>query len=176
MRTVKNCFLFTILGLIVACGGEKRSENYGKYSRAELRYYAYAPPFIPHQILNRKCLDCHQDGLVVEGFKAPVTPHPELQNCQQCHVRADEDVRLFKENKFVGLPEPQKVVKPQPSGPPLIPHRVFMREQCLVCHGDASRREVTQTTHPERQNCLQCHIEQHAQVSLFRSEFGPTNP
>ncbi len=131
--------------LILGCGGDFKSQNHGKYSREELRYYAYAPPFIPHKVIHRKCLDCHEQGLVVEGFKAPVTPHPELQNCQQCHIRSDESIKPFRKNTFVGLKEPENLKLPQPYGPPLIPHRVFMRENCLVCHADSSRKEIRET-------------------------------
>lgn len=142
------------------CRGEAKSRIYKAYHRAELRYYAYAPPFIPHQVLNRQCLDCHGQGLVVEGRKAPVTPHPELVNCAQCHIRPDENVKLFKENLFVGTQETPALALPQPAGPPLMPHRLFLRERCLVCHGDATRKEIVQTSHPERSHCLQCHIPQ----------------
>jgi len=154
--------------LLIHCGSENKNPNYGKYTRAELRYYAYAPPFIPHDVINKECLDCHLQGMVVEGFTAKVTPHPEFANCQQCHVRADEKIRPFRPNTFVGLAEPKSLQRPQPSGPPLMPHRLFMRENCLVCHKDASRKEIIQTTHPERSNCQQCHVPQDAQVDLFR--------
>lgn len=149
--------------------GCKNNFNYKSYTRSELRYYAYAPPFIPHEILNPECLDCHGRGLVVEGRKAPVTPHPELENCQQCHIRPQPGVKLFKANRFVGIKEPKHLPRPQPYGPPVIPHRIFMREKCLVCHGDPQRREIVQTTHPERTNCRQCHVPQDTQVQLFKS-------
>lgn len=158
--------MFLAAGLVIACGGD--SGNYEDYARADLRYYAYAPPLIPHKVLNRDCLACHADGLVVEGRKARVTPHPEFVNCQQCHVRADDGVELFKGNTFVGIKEPSSLGQPQPAGPPLIPHRVFMRENCVVCHNDNSRQEIVQTTHPERTNCQQCHVEQNAEVVLFK--------
>ena len=159
------CLLF---GLTTACGDAgQTSSNYGKYTRAELRPYAYAPPLIPHRVLNRKCLNCHEQGLVVDSFKAPVTPHPELFNCQRCHVYADARVKPFKRNTFVGVQEPADVERPQPAGPPFIPHRLFMRENCLVCHNDPSRDEITQTTHPERSNCTQCHVHPEANVAPF---------
>ncbi|NIR47159.1 hypothetical protein GWO43_01550 [candidate division KSB1 bacterium] len=167
MKNRINFFLFAII-VLVACGETYESDKYGKYDRTDLRYYAYAPPLIPHPVINPACLDCHEQGLVVEGFKAPVTPHPELSNCQQCHIRAPEDIEPFRENRFVGLKEPQSLDLPQPAGPPLIPHRVFMREDCLVCHADSTREEIIQTTHPERVNCLQCHVEQDRQMELFK--------
>lgn len=169
MKSVATYLLVTWLTLITGCGTEKERPDYGKYSRAELRYYAYAPPFIPHEIINPECLDCHKDGLVVEGFRALVTPHREWLNCQQCHIRVDEQVRPFRQNAFVGLAEPQKLPRPQPAAPPLIPHGVFMRKDCLGCHGDPSRKEISQTTHPERWNCLQCHVEQNPGITRFQT-------
>lgn len=153
--------------LLTHCSNDKNS-NYGNYTRAELRYYAYAPPLIPHEVVNNECLDCHAQGMVVDGFTAKVTPHPELVNCQQCHIRADEKVKTFRRNSFVGLAEPKTLPRPQPAAPPLMPHRLFMRENCLVCHQDPARKEIIQTTHPERLNCLQCHVEQNAALNLFR--------
>lgn len=159
--------IFSLACVTAGCG-DYDSDNYGKYTRAEVRYYAYAPPFIPHDVINPACLDCHEMGLVVDGYKAPVTPHPQLQNCQQCHIRADESIKPFRKNAFVGLKEPAALSLPQPYGPPLIPHRVFMREDCLICHDDPTREEVIQTTHPERKNCQQCHVQQNSEVALFR--------
>jgi nitrate reductase (cytochrome), electron transfer subunit len=47
------------------------------------------PPVIPHRVLEdyttKTCLGCHETGK--KG--APVTPHPERQNCTQCHVPKD---------------------------------------------------------------------------------------
>ncbi|MFQ5651496.1 MAG: multiheme c-type cytochrome [bacterium] len=168
MKNMRSFIALVLPLLTLACGRES-SQNYGHFTRAELRPYAYAPPLIPHKVLDRKCLNCHAQGLVVEGFKAPVTPHPELVNCQQCHVHPDEQIELFARNAFAGMREPVALQRPQPAGPPLIPHRVFMREPCLVCHNDPSRREITRTTHPERLNCLQCHVEQNREVTLFRN-------
>jgi cytochrome c-type protein NapB len=160
--------MFVCLMLVAAsaCGVDENS-NYGKYTRAEVRYYAYAPPLIPHEVINKNCLACHADGMVVQGVKAPVSPHPDLVNCQQCHIRADDGIQLFKANSFTGLAEPGPSDGFQPDGPPLISHRVFMRENCHVCHNDPDRKEIVQTTHPERLNCLQCHIEQKDNVTAF---------
>jgi cytochrome c-type protein NapB len=167
MKFIGLILLLGAMG-VIGCQGEPRSKIYKGYERAAIRYYAYAPPTIPHDVLNPKCLDCHERGLVVDGRKAPITPHPELVNCLQCHIRPDENVKPFRENLFVGLPEPKSLPLLQPAGPPLTPHRLFMRENCLVCHGDATRKEITQTTHPERSNCLQCHIPQDTAFALMR--------
>lgn len=93
----------------------------------------------------------------------------------QCHIRPKEGIKTFKRNLFVGIQELKSLSRPQPAAPPLIPHRVFMRENWLVCHGDASRKQVTQTTHAERWNCLQCHVEQNAQVELFKKNTNITD-
>ena len=58
------------------------------------------------------------------------------------------------------------------SSPPLIPadHEVIVGEdissyvnggdECLDCHNDNDNEDVVLTRHPERYNCLQCHIPQ----------------
>ena len=59
------------------------------------RAYHGAPPSIPHPVNEHQslggandCLKCHENGGFVEKYNAytPVTPHPELVNCRQCHV------------------------------------------------------------------------------------------
>jgi nitrate reductase cytochrome c-type subunit len=56
-----------------------------------------APPTILHQSYgcSVNCLNCHETG--ADG--APVTPHPERQLCNQCHL-PQQDVPLFVENTF----------------------------------------------------------------------------
>ena len=54
--------------------------------------------------------------------------------------------------KLVGI---EKVL---PGSPPLIPHDIQGRQKCAACHvGPSSPREL-RTSHPERLNCMQCHI------------------
>ncbi len=150
----------------IACA-KKTDSAYPDYRRADLRMYEGAPPVIPHALRNRDCLDCHAHGMMVEGKTAPVTPHPQLANCMQCHI-PQQNVTPFRENNFTSEVRVAALPKANPSGPPLIPHRVFMRESCLVCHHDPARQEVVQTTHPERTNCRQCHVAQNAEVELFQ--------
>ena len=59
--------------------------------------YLGAPPTILHQSYGCtvNCLSCHETGV----NDAPVTPHPERQLCNQCHL-LQEDVPLFVENTF----------------------------------------------------------------------------
>jgi cytochrome c-type protein NapB len=42
--------------------------------------------------------------------------------------------------------------------PPVIPHGVFMREDCAACHDGVAARPEIRCTHPERLNCVQCHV------------------
>ncbi len=156
-----------VMNVFIACDEKAESSTYPEYRRADLRMYEGAPPVMPHAVRNRDCLDCHASGMITEGKRAPITPHPQLVNCQQCHV-PQQSVALFRENDFKHSVKPASLPKANPSGPPLIPHRIFMRENCLVCHNDPARKEVVQTTHPERANCRQCHVAQNGAVELFR--------
>ncbi len=167
----RNClFLLCSAAFAIFCfiSCDKKTDSaYPDYRRADLRMYEGAPPVIPHALHNRKCLDCHAQGMLVEGRTAPVTPHPQLTNCMQCHI-PQQNVAPFRENDFVREVRIAALPKANPSGPPLIPHRIFMRDNCLVCHNDATRKEVVQTTHPERANCRQCHVAQNTEVELFQ--------
>ena len=42
--------------------------------------------------------------------------------------------------------------------PPTIPHKTFMRENCVACHAGPAAREEIRTSHPERRRCRQCHV------------------
>ena len=50
--------------------------------------------------------------------------------------------------------------------PPFIPHEVEADTECLDCHrlGD---NDAAITPHPERVNCLQCHITQDMSIKPF---------
>ncbi len=131
------------------------------------RAYPGAPPSIPHPLLKgergvggKACLQCHQNGGFVEKFNAyaPVTPHPELINCRQCHV-AQKTETLFTASNFAKMNAPKVGVNNAlPGSPPMMPHDIQMRENCLSCHaGPAAPKEI-RVTHPERINCRQCHV------------------
>lgn len=148
---------------IAFCGtalgqGETYLDNY-----KELRITAYAPPVIPHDVDDTPCLDCH----AMNDAGVPIIPHRELPNCRQCHV-PQKDVPLFKKNEFQGTKRIEKLPRMHPSAPPVLPHKVFMHENCLACHGKDSKSGVVKTQHQERLNCLQCHVEQKSDVTLFR--------
>jgi nitrate reductase (cytochrome), electron transfer subunit len=138
------------------------------------REYDGAPPTIPHDLspeLARRqdCAPCHTFGgynPVLRTY-APRTPHPEMSNCLQCHVRP---VVL---DEFV----PSDWVKPEVprygeggaviGAPPVIPHGLQMREHCVSCHGGPSSAPDIRTDHPERFNCRQCHAAAEAPGAVF---------
>ncbi|WP_298317421.1 cytochrome C [uncultured Aquimarina sp.] len=131
------------------------------------RAYPGAPPSIPHPLIKgergmggKACLQCHQNGGFTEKFNAyaPVTPHPEMINCRQCHV-AKLTETLFAQTLFTKDQAPKVGINNALIGsPPIIPHPMQMRENCLACHaGPAAPKEI-RVTHPERINCRQCHV------------------
>ena len=137
--------------------------------RASLRAYDGAPPIIPHGIdtlSSTSCLSCHsQNGNLVIGGKRPAEiSHPWVTNCTSCHVPADglrqitepAAERLNVENAFVGKRSAGSGPRAYGTAPPTTPHPVWMRQNCMACHGPG-REQAIRTSHPERANCLQCH-------------------
>lgn len=130
------------------------------------RAYHGAPPSIPHPVKDERslggntCLQCHQNGGFVEKFDAyaPVAPHPEFINCRQCHVAQNSNT-LFKPSNLAKVHVPQVGVNNALIGtPPMIPHQIQLRENCLSCHAGPSAPKEIRVTHPERINCRQCHV------------------
>ncbi len=129
------------------------------------RAYHGAPPSIPHKVEDRNmgdnsCLKCHENGGFTAKFNAytPVTPHPEMINCRQCHVPQNTQT-LFKGTNFPKLKAPKVGINNALiSSPPIIPHQIQMRENCLSCHAGPSAPKEIRVTHPERVNCRQCHV------------------
>lgn len=140
------------------------------------RAYPGAPPVIPHALMNgdtygpAPCLACHRNGGYVPQFKAyaPITPHPDYPNCNQCHVPGN-DRPAFRETEFVPARPPAFDQRALPGGPPPIPHTLDLRNNCLACHGSPAAPKEILTTHPERVNCRQCHssISEPVAPSLF---------
>ncbi len=131
------------------------------YSR---RAYAGAPPIIPHAVeddgvINDDCLSCHQDGGYVPEYNAytPVTPHPEMGNCRQCHVEQIVE-GLFVATEWIQPALPKRGQQSIPGGPLQIPHPLQFRENCLACHAGPQAVVEIRSSHPERENCLQCHV------------------
>lgn len=130
------------------------------------RAFYGAPPSIPHPVKEERslggntCLQCHQNGGFTEKFKAyaPVTPHPEMVNCRQCHV-VNKTQSLFKEGSYGNFSVPKAGINSALNGsPPVIPHQIQMRENCLSCHAGPSAPKEIRVSHPERINCKQCHV------------------
>ncbi|MEO9806015.1 MAG: hypothetical protein ABJF04_22340 [Reichenbachiella sp.] len=131
----------------------------------ENRAYPGAPPIIPHPLVSeqgiggKSCLQCHENGGYVDRFKAyaPVTPHPEMLNCRQCHA-APKSGQLFKKTNWVKISHPEIKGSALQGGPPVIPHSLQMRENCLACHAGPAAPNEIKVSHPYRVNCRQCHV------------------
>ncbi len=130
------------------------------------RAYYGAPPSIPHSIKEEisigenNCLKCHQNGGFSEKFKAytPIVPHPEMINCKQCHV-SQKSQTLFVNSNFKKGKAPKVGVNNALKGsPPTIPHEIQMRKNCLSCHASPSTPKEIRVSHPERTDCMQCHV------------------
>ncbi len=127
------------------------------------RAYPGAPPVIPHPVdeadaFGTACLACHGGGGWVPRFDAyaPVTPHPELVSCRQCHVPQAAGP-AFKASGWHAPAPPPLVGAAMPGSPPPIPHALQMRENCRACHGGPGAVAELRSTHPERVTCRQCH-------------------
>lgn len=144
------------------------------------RAFPGAPPVIPHRLADptsyggQTCLACHGDGGWVPKLDAyaPVTPHPELANCVQCHVAASA-LAPFRRTTFEAAAPPGLRRAALPGSPPPIPHDFQMRDNCLACHaGPAAVREL-RVTHPERVDCRQCHAAVSAAPVFTREPRSP---
>lgn len=144
--------------------------NDEKYAQSLKEYYSRrafpgAPPIIPHPLVSETgiggndCLQCHKNGGFVPKFDAyaPITPHPEMLNCKQCHVPSKTTVN-FKNTNWEKHPHPQVGNQALIGSPPVIPHDLQMRENCLSCHAGPSTPTEIRVTHPSRVNCRQCHV------------------
>lgn len=161
-----------------------------------LRAYDGAPPRVPHGLTTEefrttRCKTCHERGGYAMRFQAyaPVTPHPQLGNCLQCHLTDDAVVgAALPANNPDGLCRQchnpgaapvtrlyadwgaaERAVSIHVSGetPPVIPHDLEMRADCLACHAGPGAVEEIRTRHPERTNCRQCHLAQVAQSAAY---------
>ena len=117
--------------------------------RADSRAYDGAPPTIPHTNFGIRCTQCHNDrGLDLPGVGfAPPAPHVHtdppgaFSRCNQCHVFVEEQT-VFAANDFAPLRQNMRKGKRlNPLAPPVIPHQVFLRENCNACHSGPAARE-----------------------------------
>lgn len=153
-----------------------------------LRAYPGAPPRIPHGLDTDEfratgCNTCHERGGYSPRFNAytPVTPHPELEDCLQCHagdaaivgvtfLDSDPDAACRQCHTPSAMVAPRvaldwrpaawpELTQPVPGGgPSVIPHDLQLRGNCLACHMGPAAVAGMRTTHPERANCRQCHV------------------
>jgi cytochrome c-type protein NapB len=174
----KGILNFARFAKITVVGAKERTLD-KVYSR---RMFAGGPPQIPHPVEHdfaenkTDCLSCHTKGGYVKQFNAyaPVSPHPQYLNCRQCHLPKQNE-SLFKQTNWVSISPPKIDQRQIQGGPPLMPHDLSMRENCLSCHGGPSAAKEIRTTHPERLNCRQCHL-QKTRDEVFVSSFGITAP
>jgi len=128
-----------------------------------LRQYPGSPPVIPHPLAvrgkNLECLACHGDGGWTATLRSitPLTPHPEQELCDQCHVKTVTD-SLFVQHDWVSVPPPRLGRSDLPGAPPPIPHGLQMRGNCIACHVGPGAVEAIRVEHPARGNCRQCHV------------------
>lgn len=137
--------------------------------RSDRRAFDGAPPTIPHAINFRdvrSCSACHsQDSnVLIAGKRVPAMSHPYMANCTQCHAPSSGmkfaihsgTTGLVVENKFRGSKRFGNGQRAFPGAPPTVPHPVWMRQNCVSCHGPGMP-DAIMTSHPQRQSCLQCH-------------------
>lgn len=129
-----------------------------------LRAYPGAPPHIPHPVdkdmsISQSCNTCHEKGGYVPKYQAfaSVTPHPEYENCLQCHAQTKTKT-VFKENNWVKIDPPAIKRSALPGSPPAIPHTMQLRNNCAACHVGPAVPVDIRCSHPERVNCVQCHV------------------
>jgi nitrate reductase (cytochrome), electron transfer subunit len=146
----------------------------------ELRQYPGSPPRIPHEVPDffrddtADCLACHGKGgyaAELDAF-APVSPHPEMTSCSQCHVvRRTEE--LFVESDWRALNPPRLGNSQLAGSPPTIPHSLQLREDCLACHAGPGAVAEIRVEHAARGNCRQCHG---VMISTEPGQFFTRNP
>lgn len=131
----------------------------------ELRQYPGSPPKIPHPVRaafegeETDCLSCHGKG----GFSAeygkfvPVTPHPENQLCTQCHAQVTT-TDLFVETDWLSIAPPKLGLSALGGSPPMVPHGLQLRENCIACHAGPGAVSEIKVSHAARGDCRQCHV------------------
>jgi nitrate reductase (cytochrome), electron transfer subunit len=131
--------------------------------RVQRRAFDGAPPVVPHpidQMTTASCLVCHQQGLSLgQGVFAPKMSHPLYANCTQCHAEGASTEFAYQPlsaNHFHGFWLTLGGSRAFEGAPPTIPHPIWMRENCMSCHGVVGPNPI-RTSHPWRASCTQCH-------------------
>jgi len=140
--------------------------------RATSRAFDGAPPTVPHPIDQRhaaSCLACHGQPTVIGATLVAQISHPTYSQCLQCHAAsgpgpgwtspARPPALRLPDNDFTGAPAAAPIARAHPDAPPVIPHPLWMRENCMSCHG-AGGSSAIKPDHGGRQSCLQCHATQ----------------
>ena len=131
--------------------------------REALRAFEGAPPVVPHPILDinvQTCRACHATGLKAGDKTARMVSHTYLVNCTQCHVERPADAKDADapRNSFVGRrASGYGGTRAWAGAPPVMPHTVFMRTNCVSCHGEYGYNGW-RPDHSSRTNCMQCHV------------------
>lgn len=177
------CLLVAVF-TTAACGGDRVDVEGGGSKtaasvRAERRAFDGAPPVVAHENFGMTCIECHNlRGMEVPevGF-APPSPHEitagmsSTSRCVQCHVFQQTD-DVFVANAFVALRQDLRHgQRLNALSPPVMPHKLLMRENCSACHTGLAAREEIRTSHPERVRCGQCHVPQRSRA-VFTSDLG----
>ena len=145
--------------------------------RAALRAFEGAPPVIPHPVADinvQTCRACHVQGLKTGDKTARMTSHTYLINCTQCHVESNSPF-LGKDpgpqNSFVGRRATgYGGTRAWTGAPPTMPHSLFMRTNCVSCHGEFGY-DGWRPDHLSRTNCTQCHAPS-AELEHLSPTFG----
>jgi cytochrome c-type protein NapB len=190
IQSEAGVFLTRAAQLAIAPDSARRRDAHQRTLRMSraLRAYPGAPPRIPHGFTDDEfrtgfCKTCHERGGYAPRFGAyvPITPHPDMGACLQCHVGNDALTSVAlptldpnsrcrqchlpgggrvreQASNFQAVAWLELVPKVAGRGPAAIPHNLQFRGNCLACHSGPAAVTEIRITHPDRVNCRQCHI------------------
>lgn len=118
------------------------------------RFGAYTP-VTPHPEWS-DCLQCHVSDAMTVGLEPPAMVDDAV--CNQCHVDPDQPPPSLVSVDWRPREWPELDQRAMPEGPPAIPHELHLRGNCLACHAGPGAVAEIRTDHPERADCLQCHV------------------
>ena len=145
-----------------------------------------------------RCRTCHQRGGYSRRFAAyvPLTPHAERGMCVQCHVGVDAVIGASNPaadpNTRCAICHPASGGSPSSDAkvtwpttvwpalptlaadrdPPMIPHDLPFRENCLTCHAGPAAAAEIRTMHPERLDCRGCHLAADPRANSYAQPAG----
>ena len=148
----------------------------------------------PAEFRESACKTCHERGGYSQRFAAyvPLTPHPDATACLQCHVGNDALMAIPPESpdanrrcrqchaaggrprSEVGAPLgwrpptwPRLPPRVPGRAPPITPHDLAFRGNCVACHAGPAAVAELRTTHPEWADCRQCHVTSDPDADVF---------